>query len=103
LESILSRLQRYKNADGYEVKAFVISTKIDPLSPLIIGETFTAIAEDDKRLFRAGGGVVMHGRAATSMFASYFDELWEQSEYFIRPASGLDDRQVRALRAELTP
>jgi hypothetical protein len=68
----------------------------------LVGESFTTIAEDDKRNYRAGGGVVLRGRAAAAMFSRYFDELWNKSEYLIRPASGLDEAKVDELGARLT-
>lgn len=101
LDLILNRLRTLEDAQRYEVKAFVMASMVDPLSPLVVGESFTTIAEDDKRNYRAGGGVVLRGRAAAAMFSSYFDELWNKSEYLIRPASGLDEAKVDELRARL--
>jgi hypothetical protein len=102
LELILARLRALDDAERYEVKAFVMASKADPLSPLIVGESFTSVAQDDKRHYRAGGGVVLRGRAAAMMFSDYFNELWNKSEYLIRPASGLDEEQIEELRARLT-
>ena len=79
-----------------------MAPKVDPLSPLVIGESFTTIAEDDKRYYKAGGGVVLRGRAAAAMFSDYFDELWNRPEYLICPASGLDEAKADELRARLT-
>ncbi|WP_326658633.1 hypothetical protein [Streptomyces canus] len=101
LDLIVNRLRTLEDAQRYEVKAFVMTSEVDPLSPLVVGQSFTTIAEDDKRNYRAAGGVVLRGRAAAAMYSDYFDGVWNKSEFFIRPASGLDEARAAELRALL--
>src|SRR5512135_222858 len=102
LEAVEELLERRKDGEGYEVRAFLQASGLPHLSPLVIGDEDLLIGLDDPRYYRAGSAMHLRGRDPVRLATEYFYSLWNDSRIrVLKTETGIDRGQIELVRAEL--
>lgn len=102
LESIVELLEKRKDAEGYEVRAFSFNEALPHLSPLIIGDEDLLIGVDDPRYYRMGAVTHLRGRDHVRLATEYFYSLWNDPRVrVLKTETGIEWKEVETLRSKL--
>ncbi len=102
LESVMDLLEKRKDAEGYEVRAFSTRGALPHLSPLIIGEEDLLIGVDDPRYYRVNAVSHLQGRDHVRIATEYFYSLWNDPRIrVLKTETGIDWKTIEELRATL--
>jgi hypothetical protein len=99
LEAIVTWLRQHPDAEGHELRTFVLPDIIPHASPLIVGRDHTFLALGDPRYFRVNRGILIRGERATALMTEYVTGMWNDPRaYDLRPATGLDNSAIECVR-----
>ncbi len=102
LDAVIELLERRKDAEGYEVRAFSLPDGLPHLSPLIIGDEDLLIGVDDPRYYRAGAVTHLQGREHVRLAREYFYSLWNDPRArVLKSETGVRTGEIDALRARI--
>ena len=102
LDSILRLLEKRKDAEGYEVRAFSLSDAIPHLSPLIIGDEDLLVGVDDPRYYRMRAATHLQGRDHVRLATEYFYSLWNDPRIrVLKTETGVEGKEVEKLRSKI--
>ena len=102
LDSILGLLEKRKDAEGYEVRAFSLSDAIPHLSPLIIGDEDLLVGVDDPRYYRMRAATHLQGRDHVRLATEYFYSLWNDPRIrVLKTETGVEGKEVEKLRSKI--
>ena len=102
LESLLELLEKRKDAEGYEVRAFSLSEAIPHLSPLIIGDEDLLVGLDDPRYYRMRAATHLQGRDHVRVATEYFYSLWNDPRIrILKTETGVEWKEIETLRAKI--
>jgi hypothetical protein len=102
LDSILGLLEKRKDAEGYEVRAFSMGDAIPHLSPLIIGDEDLLIGLDDPRYYRMSAATHLQGREHVRLATEYFYSLWNDPRIrILKTETGVQWKEMESLRAKI--
>ena len=102
LDSILGLLEKRKDAEGYEVRAFSLSDAIPHLSPLIIGDEDLLVGVDDPRYYRMRAATHLQGRDHVRLATEYFYSLWNDPRIrVLKTETGVEGKEVEKLRSKM--
>jgi hypothetical protein len=102
LDSIRELLEKRKDAEGYEVRAFSLSDAIPHLSPLIIGEEDLLVGVDDPRYYRMRAATHLQGRDHVRLATEYFYSLWNDSRMrVLKTETGVEWNEIESLRGRI--
>ncbi len=103
LDSVVELLERRKDAEGYEVRAFVLPDGLPHLSPLIIGDEDLLIGVDDPRYYRTKAVSHLQGREHVRLARDYFYSLWNDPRIrILKTETGVRSEEIDGLRARLS-
>jgi len=93
--------ERLAEAPRYEARAYVISTSLPILAPLVVANEHVLLANEDPREARLRTAVHLQGRRVAFWATTYFDDLWDGAPYQLRSQRGRQDSEIERLRLEL--
>jgi hypothetical protein len=102
LDSVQELLEKRKDAEGYEVRAFSLNDGLPHLSPLIIGEEDLLIGVDDPRYYRMRAATHLQGRDHVRMATEYFYSLWNDPRIrVLKTETSVEWKEIEALRSKI--
>jgi hypothetical protein len=102
LDSVREVLEKRKDAEGYEVRAFSLPDSLPQLSPLIIGDEDLLVGTDDPRYYRVRAATHMHGRDHVRLATEYFYSLWNDPRVrVLKTETGVEWNEIESLRARI--
>ena len=102
LDSIRELLEKRKDAEGYEVRAFSLPDAIPHLSPLIIGDEDLLVGVDDPRYYRMSAATHLQGRDHVRLATEYFYSLWNDPRIrVLKTETGVEGKEIENLRAKI--
>ena len=102
LAAVEGLLERRKDGEGYEVRAFIQSAGFPHLSPLVIGDEDLLIGLDDPRYYRSGAAMHLRGRDPVRLATEYFYSLWNDPRLrVLKTETGIEPEAIDSIRAEL--
>lgn len=102
LDSIQELLEKRKDAEGYEVRAFSLSDALPHLSPLIIGDEDLLVGVDDPRYYRMRAATHVQGRDHVRLATEYFYSLWNDPRIrILKTETGVESKEMESLRAKI--
>jgi hypothetical protein len=102
LDSIVELLEKRKDAEGYEVRAFCLGDAIPHLSPLVIGDEDLLIGLDDPRYYRMRAATHLQGREHVRLATEYFYSLWNDPRIrILKTETGVERKEIDALRERI--
>ncbi|HZW35895.1 MAG: hypothetical protein ACM319_00560 [Deltaproteobacteria bacterium] len=102
LESVQELLEKRKDAEGYEVRAFSLNEGLPHLSPLIIGEEDLLIGVDDPRYYRMRAATHLQGRDHVRLATEYFYSLWNDPRIrVLKTETSVEWKEIESLRTKL--
>lgn len=100
LDRVRELLERRKDAEGYEVRAFHLNDGIPHLSPLIIGDEDLLVGVDDPRYYRMSAASHLQGRGHVRLATEYFYSLWNDPRIrVLKTETGVEWKEIENLRA----
>ncbi len=102
LDAVAELLERRKDGEGYEVRAFLQAAGLPHLSPLVIGDEDLLVGLDDPRYYRTGAAMHLRGRDPVRLATEYFYSLWNDPRIRVLKAeTGIDRGEIESVRAQL--
>ncbi len=102
LERVREALERRKDAEGYEVRAFSLNEGIPHLSPLIIGDEDLFIGVDDPRYYRMSAATHIQGGGHVRLATDYFYSLWNDPRIrVLKTETAVEWKEIEALRGKI--
>ena len=102
LDSILRLLEKRKDAEGYEVRAFSMGDAIPHISPLVIGDEDLLIGLDDPRYYRMSAATHLQGREHVRLATEYFYSLWNDPRIrVLKTETGIEEKEIEKLRSKM--
>jgi hypothetical protein len=102
LDSIQELLEKRKEAEGYEVRAFSLPEAIPHLSPLVIGDEDLLIGLDDPRYYHMRAASHLQGREHVRLATEYFYSLWNDPRIrVLKTETGVEWGELDNLRAKI--
>ena len=102
LDSILELLEKRKDAEGYEVRAFSLNYALPHLSPLVIGDEDLLVGLDDPRYYRVRAATHLQGREHVQLATEYFYSLWNDPRIrVLKTETGVERKEIEALRSRI--
>ncbi|PWB66272.1 MAG: hypothetical protein C3F14_04345 [Deltaproteobacteria bacterium] len=102
LDGVQELLEKRKDAEGYEVRAFSLNDGLPHLSPLIIGEEDLLLGVDDPRYYRMRAATHLQGRDHVRLATEYFYSLWNDPRIrVLKTETSVEWKEIEALRAKL--
>ncbi len=102
LENIRELLEKRRDAEGYEVRAFSLNDALPHLSPLIIGNEDLLIGIDDPRYYRVRAAAHLQGREHVRMATEYFYSLWNDPRIrVLKTETGVEWGELETLRGKI--
>ena len=102
LDSIRELLEKRKDAEGYEVRAFSLNDALPHLSPLIIGNEDLLIGIDDPRYYRTRAATHLQGREHVRLATEYFYSLWNDPRIrVLKTETGVEWGELENLREKI--
>lgn len=102
LAAVAELLEKRKDGEGYEVRAFLQAAGLPHLSPLVIGDEDLLIGLDDPRYYRSGSAMHLQGRDPVRLATEYFYSLWNDPRIrVLKTETGVNRDEIEAVRAEL--
>lgn len=103
MDRFLARLDELPPESRVEVRAFVETDGIRPISTLVVARKTAMFALDDDRIFGVGSAVQLDGSELARWGEEHFKRLWDAAPFTIwRPATWRDETEIEALRGALT-
>jgi len=100
LNGVLELLERRKDAEGYEVRAFSLPDALPHLSPLIIGDEDLLVGTDDPRYYRMRAATHLQGRDHVRLATEYYYSLWNDPRIrVLKTETGVEWNEIESLRA----
>ncbi len=102
LAAVEELLERRRDGEGYEVRAFLQTAGLPHLSPLVIGDEDLLIGLDDPRYYRSGAAMHLQGRDPVRLATEYFYSLWNDPGIrVLKTETGVDREEIARIRTEL--
>ena len=102
LDAVEERLEKRKDGEGYEVRAFLQAAGLPHLSPLVIGDEDLLVGLDDPRYYRSGSAMHLRGRDPVRLATEYFYSLWNDPRIrVLKTETGVNREEIEAVRAAL--
>ncbi len=102
LSAVEELLEKRKEGEGYEVRAFLQTAGLPHLSPLVIGDEDLLVGLDDPRYYRSGAAIHLQGRDPVRLATEYFYSLWNDPRIrVLKTETGIDRERIETVRAEL--
>jgi hypothetical protein len=104
LDMILASMDRWRNAERYEVRVFFRPDAISLLGPLIVGGRNLLLGLEDERYYRTSRAIHIEGEDVTALGVQYFESLWSDRETIVlRSSSGIDSEGVTKISGLVAP
>ena len=102
LAAVEELLEKRKDGEGYEVRAFLQAAGLPHLSPLVIGDEDLLVGVDDPRYYRSGAAMHLQGRDPVRLATEYFYSLWNDPRIrVLKTETGINREEIESVRAEL--
>lgn len=102
LAAVEELLEKRRDGEGYEVRAFLQTAGLPHLSPLVIGDEDLLIGLDDPRYYRSGAAMHLQGRDPVRLATEYFYSLWNDPRIrVLKTETGVDREEIARIRTEL--
>jgi len=102
LGAVEELLEKRKDGEGYEVRAFLQAAGLPHLSPLVIGDEDLLIGVDDPRYYRSGAAMHLQGRDPVRLATEYFYSLWNDPRIrVLKTETGISREEIESVRADL--
>ena len=102
LNGVVELLDRRKDAEGYEVRAFSLSDALPHLSSLIIGDEDLLVGTDDPRYYRMRAAAHLQGRDHVRLATEYFYSLWNDPRIrVLKTETGVEWSEIESLRGRI--
>lgn len=102
LGAVEELLEKRKDGEGYEVRAFLQAAGLPHLSPLVIGDEDLLIGLDDPRYYRSGAAMHLQGRDPVRLATEYFYSLWNDPRIrVLKTETGISREEIESVRTDL--
>lgn len=93
--------EKLAGAPKYEARAYLTSTSLPILAPLIVANEHVLLANEDPQEARLRSAVHFQGRNVAVWATTYFDDLWEGAPFLLRSQRGRHVPAIEAVRRQL--